>query len=187
MRKLFKIILAIIAAIVIVFAVFAAVVFLDLAAYTATGSQTLTPTDAAIGNAIVVYDPGLSADTKSVADQVAAELQDKGYTVTLAGIKSAEASNTAGYDIIVVGGPVYAGALTASVKDELGAMTISQGTTVGIFGSGQGSTSAEDVAMLQQSLPARQDNALSNAVVVKIGNTEDIEARSQDLVSQLTV
>ncbi|MCW4028612.1 MAG: hypothetical protein NWE92_03070 [Candidatus Bathyarchaeota archaeon] len=185
MRKLFKIILAIIAAIVIIFAAFAAVILLDLAAYTATGAQTLTPTGASIGNAIVMYDPGLSADTKTVADQIAAKLQNEGYTVILAGIKSAAAANTTGYDIIVVGGPVYAGALSASVKDELGAMSISQGAAVGVFGSGQGTTSTEDVAMLEQSLPARQDNALQDAVVVKIGNTEDIEARAQSLVDQL--
>ena len=92
---------------------------MDLAAYTATGSQTLTPTGTSIGKAIVIYDPGLSGTAKGVADKVASDLQTKGFTVTLAGIKSSAVANTTEYRVIVVGGPVYAGALTSSVKDFL--------------------------------------------------------------------
>ena len=49
MRKILKIILAIIVLLVILFATFAALYFLDIAAYTATGSQTLKPTGTSIG------------------------------------------------------------------------------------------------------------------------------------------
>jgi hypothetical protein len=106
---------------------------------------------------------------------------------SLAGIKSAQAADTAGYDIIVVGGPVYAGALTASVKDQLSSMTVTSGTAVAVFGSGSGPSAPEDIVMIEQSMPTRADDALANAVVVKIGNGEDIAARAQDLVNQLTV
>ena len=117
MRKIFKIILAIFAVLIIAVVSFAAIILLDVAAYTATGTQTLTPTGTSVGKAIVIYDPGLSGNAKNVADKVASDLQAKGYTVTLAGVKSSAAASTTGYKIIVVGGPVYAGALTSSVKD----------------------------------------------------------------------
>ena len=119
MRKIFKIILAIFAALIIIVVAFGAIIFLDVAAYTATGSKTLTPTGTSVGKAIVIYDPGLSGTAKGVADKVASDLQTKGYTVTLAGVKSSAATNTTGYSIIVIGGPVYAGAVTSSVKDAL--------------------------------------------------------------------
>jgi menaquinone-dependent protoporphyrinogen IX oxidase len=189
MRKLFKVIIAVIVVLVVLFAAFAALFFLDLAAYTASGSQTLTPTGTSIGNALVTYDPGLSADTKAVADKVVADLQTKGYTVVLAGIKSSAAVNTTSYNIIVVGGPVYAGALTASVKAFVGDLPQSlQGVKIGVFGSGQGATSKDDVNQLKQSISnALQTNpSLSNAIVVKIGDKEDITARTQDFVNQLT-
>ncbi len=170
--------------IIIIVVGFGAVIFLDVASLTATGSQTLTPTGHSVGNALVAYDPGLSGDTKNVAQKVVSVLQEQGYTVTLAGIKNSAVSHTA-FDIIVVGGPVYAGSLTSSVKDALNSLIISQGTKLGVFGSGQGSTTPDDVAMLKQSIPTSLNNALTNAVVVKIGKTEDISARTQDLFNQL--
>ena len=94
MRKIFKIILAIFAALIIIVVAFGAIILLDVAAYTATGSQTLTPTGASVGKAIVIYDPGLSGTAKGVADKVANDLQAKGYTVTLAGVKSSAAGVT---------------------------------------------------------------------------------------------
>jgi flavodoxin len=185
MRKAFKIILVIFAVLIIIAVSFAALFFLDLAAYTATGSKTLTPTGTSVGKAIVIYDPGLSGNTKTVADKVASDLQAKGYTVTLAGVKSSAAATTSGYNIIVVGGPVYAGALTSSVKDNLKSIFIDQGTKVGVFGSGQGATSPDDIAMIKQSIPSNSNSDLSNVVVVKIGEKEDLNARAQDFVNQL--
>jgi flavodoxin len=186
MRKLFRIIIAIFVVLIIMFAIFGALFVLDLAGYGATASETLTPTGASVGNAIVIYNPGLSGAAKGIAEKVAADLQALNYTVTLAGVKSSAAANTAGYSIIVVGGPIYAGGLTATIKDALSGMTIDPGTSVGIFGSGQGSTSPEDIAQIQQSLPARSDSALSGAVVTKIGESEDRDARAQEFVNQLT-
>jgi len=185
MRKIFKIILAVFAVLIILFVSVAAVIFLDVAAYTATGTQTLTPIGTSVGKAIVIYDPGLSGNTKTVANQIASDLQTQNYTVTFAGIKSSAAADTSGYSIIVIGGPVYAGALTGSVKDTLSHLSPSQGAKVGVFGSGQGATTPNDVAMLKQSIPANSDATLSNAVVVKIGEKEDINTRTQDFVNQL--
>ena len=187
MRKVIKIILAIFAALIILTVVFGAIVVLDVAAYTATGAQTLTPTGTSVGKAIVIYDPGLSGTSKTVANQIGTDLQAQNYLVTLAGVKSSAAANTTGYSIIVIGGPVYAGALTNSVKDALSNVVLSngQGAKVGIFGSGQGTTSPDDIAQLKQSIPTRSDNSLSDAVVVKIGSNEDLNTRALDFVNQL--
>jgi flavodoxin len=186
MKKLFKIIIGIFAALIIVVAAFGAIIFLDVASYTATGSQTLTPTGTSIGKALVVYDPGLSGSAKGVADKIASDLQAQNYTVTLAGIKSSAAASTTSYGVIVVGGPVYAGSPTVSVKDFLNSLKTGQGAKVGVFGSGAGATSPSDVSIIRNSVPALSDNGtLSNAVVVKIGQTEDLNTRAQDFVNQL--
>jgi menaquinone-dependent protoporphyrinogen IX oxidase len=187
MRKIFKIVLAVFAILIIAVVSFAAVLFLDLAAYTATGTKTLNPSGTSVGTALVVYDPGLSGTAKAVAEKVAADLQAQNYTVTLAGVKSSAAGNTSGYSIIVVGGPVYAGALTSSVKDSVSHLPADSGGKVGIFGSGQGATSTEDIAQIKQSIgaPLQSNLSLANAVVVKIGETEDLANRAQDFVSQL--
>ncbi|MGD6934582.1 MAG: hypothetical protein ACQCN5_10290 [Candidatus Bathyarchaeia archaeon] len=154
MKKILKIIIAIIAILVIIFAVFAAMFVLDLSAYTATGSQTLTPEGTSIGTALVLYDPGYSGAATRVAEQVAADLQTKGYTVTLAGIKSGDAQNTDGYDIIVVGGPIYAGVPTASVKEALNNLNPDTSVMVGVYGSGSGATSPEDIQQIINGVPA---------------------------------
>jgi flavorubredoxin len=195
MRVVFKIILAVIAALIIITAAFGAIIFLDIAAYTATGSQTLTPTGTLTGKALVVYDPGLSGFAKSVADKVANDLKTDGYTVTLAGIKSSVVSNTTDYGIVIVGGPIYAGSPTTSVKEYLSSLPAgheSQGfgpyiiTRVGVFGSGSGATTPSDVAMIRNSVGALSANGtLSGAIVVKIGQTEDLNSRAQEFVSQV--
>ena len=186
MRKAFKIVIAVFAAITILIVAFGAIVILDLAAYTATGSETLTPTGSSVGKAIVIYDPGLSGTSKTVADTVASDLQAQNYTVTLAGIKSSGAASTTGYKIIVIGGPIYAGAPTSSVKDSLNNLKPDQDAKVGVFGSGQGETSQSDIDMIKNSVPALSNaGSLSNAVVVKIGQTEDLNTRAADFVNQL--
>jgi flavodoxin len=195
MRKIFKIILAIFAVVIIIIVAFGAIILLDIAAYTATGAQTLTPTGTAVGKALVIYDPGLSGTSKGVADKVAIDLQAKSYTVTEAGVKSPAAANTTEYSVIVVGGPVYAGSLTSSIKDYLnnipaGHASPSNGpyifTRVGVFGSGQGATSQSDIDMIKTSVTALSTNGtLSNATVVKIGQKEDLNTRVQDFVNQL--
>jgi len=187
MRKIFKLILAIFAIIIIAVVAFGAIVFLDVAGYMATGSQTLTPTGTSFGKAIVIYDPGLSGTAKGVADKVAIDLQAKGYTVTLAGVKSSVATNTKGYDIIVIGGPVYAGGLASSAKAAVESLVLNheQGAKIGVFGSGSGATSPEDIAQIRQSIPERSDETLQNIITVKIGSGEDLNARAQDFVNQL--
>lgn len=40
-----------------------------------------------------------------MATKIGYNLQDKGYNVVLAGIKSSAAADISGYDLIIVGGP----------------------------------------------------------------------------------
>ncbi len=186
MKKLLKIILAVFAVIIMIFVIIGAIFFLDLVAYTATGTQTLTPSEASMGTALVLYDPGFSGASTRVAEKVAVELQSRGLTVTLAGIKSSTASITTGYNVIVVGGPIYAGVPTASVKDALTNLSPDANTRVGVFGSGQGPTSAEDIAQIRGGVAVLQNGgALSGAVVVKVGESENIDALAADFVDQL--
>jgi flavorubredoxin len=187
MRKTFKIIIAIFAIIVIIVVGFGAIILLDVAAYTATGSQTLKPIGTSIGKAIVIYDPGLSGTARGVADKVAVDLQAKNYTVTVAGVKSSAATTTTGYNIIVIGGPVYAGGLASSAKGAVESLVLKhdRGAKIGVFGSGSGATSPEDIAQIRQSIPERSDETLQNTIVVKIGSSEDLNTRAQDFVNQL--
>lgn len=187
MRKALKIVLAVLAVFIIIIVAFGAVFLLNLSAYMAAGAKTLSPTGTSVGNALVVFDPGLSGAAARVAEKVSAELQEKGYTVTLAGIKSAEAAGNEGYSVIVAGGPIYAGGPTSSVKDFLGSLNPNPATAVGFFGSGQGVTTQDDVSMIRNAVPALQGGgALEGAVVVKIGETEDLSARVSEFVNQLT-
>ena len=186
MRKTFKIILAIFAVLIILVVAFGAVFFLDLAAYTATGSETLSPNGTSVGNALVAYDPGLSGAAKDVASKIASNLQTQGYTVYLAGVKSSAAANTAGYKVIVVGGPIYAGTPTSSVRDFLNNLKPDQGAKVGVFGSGSGPQEASDISMIKDSVASLSNGgSLSNAIVVKIGSSENLNARTADFVTQL--
>jgi flavodoxin len=187
MRKALKIILIVVLVLVLFVAAFAAVVFLDLAAYTATSSEVRPATGTQIGTAIVAYDPGLSGTAKTVASKVTDDLVAAGYTVTFAGIKSNAATNTSAYNIIVVGGPIYAGSPTVSVKDFLSNLNIGSGTVVGVFGSGSGESAPEDIKNIQDAIAGlKNGDELSGAVVVKIGQSEDLNVRAQDFVNQLT-
>ncbi len=186
MRKAFKIIIAVVATLIIVAVAFGALFFLDLAAYTATASETLPQQGTAMGTALVLYDPGLSGASTRVAQKIAADLQNQSLTVTIAGIKSATAATTTGYDIIIIGGPIYAGAPTSSVKDALSNLQHDSDANVGVYGSGGGTSAPEDIVMIKNAVPALQSGgALSNAVVVKIGESEDLDARASDFVTQV--
>ncbi len=186
MKKIFKVILTVLAVLIILFAVFAALIFSDLAAYTATSSKTLQYSGQFMGTALVLYDPGLSGASSRVAQQIADDLYNQNLTVTLAGIKSQAAANTTGYDIIVIGGPIYAGEPTASVKDALSNLKHDADAKVGVYGSGQGASTPEDVVAIRAAVPALQNGgALSHAIVVKIGEGENLTQRAQDFVNDL--
>lgn len=107
----------------------------DIMSYTDTGSKVLSPAGASSGKALVVYNPGLSGAAKNAANEIAGDLQSKGYIVTLAGIKSTAAANTTGYDVVIAGGPMYWGRVSNSVDAYLKALKPQKGMAVGVFGT----------------------------------------------------
>ena len=179
MRKILKVILIVVAVIAIATLIGIGLCFSDVAAYTATGSKTLSPHGASAGKALVVYDPGLSGAAHSIAQKIASDLQAKGYTVTLAGIKSSAAAHTSGYSVIVVGGPIYAGKPTSSVDSFLSNLNPAQGAKVGVYGSGSFSVSTDKVALLPK------NSTLTITYSTKILSSEVQSVRCQEFVNQL--
>ncbi len=105
----------------------------DIMSYTDTGSKVLNPAGAPAGKALVVYNPGVSGAAKNAAITIAGDLQSKGYTVNLAGIKSAAAANISGYDVVIAGGPMYFGRVSNSVDAYLTALKPQKNVELGVF------------------------------------------------------
>jgi menaquinone-dependent protoporphyrinogen IX oxidase len=190
MRKILKIAGAIIAILIIALVIVFALAALDVGSYSsdANSSQTLPAKGTLVGNALVVFDPGMSGAAKNVATAVASSLQDNGYQVCLAGIKSQAATNysASGYDIIVVGGPCYMGKAATSVQNYLKTFNPPQNTTVGAFGIGalppDGNTTqiiAKEVA------PLPNGSAVTIKAAMKIVTGEDINEKSTNFVNEL--
>jgi menaquinone-dependent protoporphyrinogen IX oxidase len=179
LRRILKVILIVAVAVAVATLVGIAICFSDVAAYTATGSKTLQPHGISVGKAIVVYDPGLSGAAQSIAQKIASDLQAKGYTVNLAGIKSSAAAHTSGYSVIVVGGPIYAGKPTSSVDGFLSKLNPVQGSRVGVFGSGSFNVSTDKVALLPK------NSNLTITYSTKILSSDIQSVRCQEFVNQL--
>lgn len=169
MRKILKIgIIVLLIFVVLVVGVFAAFAF-NLSSYGATGSQTLNPTSASLGRALVVYDPGFSGAAKQDATIIAENLQAKAYTVDLAGVRSGTAGAKSGYSIIVAGGPMYWGQVSSSIDGYL--KTVSNNVKLGVFGStGSSSFSESDFASFEQQVAASTHNEKAVVKLILDGN-----------------
>jgi flavodoxin len=184
--KIGKIVIIGIILVIVAVLVTVGLVFYDVMSYTATGSQTLNPNGTAVGNALVVYDPGFSGAAKNVAGTIASDLQSRGYQVELAGIKSSKATETSAYDVIVVGGPTYAGKAASSVQDYLKALKPAEGTSVGIFVTGSDPDTANDNGLLRQEVANLPENSnLQIKAVVKIISPENDKQKITDFVNEL--
>jgi menaquinone-dependent protoporphyrinogen IX oxidase len=165
-------IIGIILAILIVAAVIGfGFAFYDIMGYNAKESQTLNPNGTAVGKALVVYDPGITGAGKTVASSIANELQVNGYKVDLKGISSSNASNTSDYNIIVVGGPIYAGNASSSVKEYLKKLNLTTDTKLGVFATGQDPDSAKNYAiLLKEAAPLPENSNLQITALMKVVN-----------------
>ena len=130
-------IVALVAVVVVASLVAAGIVALDVGSNLATGSEMLAPAGTATGTALVVYDPGVSGAARDAAAKIADGLKSEGYEVTLAGVKSEAAANLTGYDVIVAGGPVYAGKVSSSIYDYLAGLNATEGSKIGAFAVGK--------------------------------------------------
>ena len=183
-KKLFKIILVLFLALVIFTAVGLSVVFIHAAPSAATSSQSLTPTSYPVGPApgyaLVVYDPGSTGAAKSIADEMASDLQAQGYFVNLAGIDSTMAKADASqYQVIVVGGPIDNGKASSSVQSFLNKLTPAKGTQIGVFGVGSSDTPNNEIA------PLPSGSSLIIKEILQINPSQDTTTQSAEFVTQL--
>ena len=175
--------IAVLVVVVVTFSLLGAIFFLDLSSYTASGSQTLNPSGPSVGRALVVYDPGLSGAAQKAAQMVAQDLQQKGYVVDLAGVKSSAASNLSGYGIIVAGGPMYFGQATSSIDDFLNGVGPQQNAKLGVFvTTGNSQVVGSDEQMLQRQVASATTHPVSIEMIL-LGSEDQ---NCADLVANLT-
>lgn len=164
------------------------IIRIDLASYTATGAETLSPTGTTVGNALVVYTPGLSGAAKKAAAEIANELKSKGYTVTLAGVRNAAATNTSDYDIIIAGGPIYGAKVSSSIDTYLKTLTITEKAKLGVFGTtGTGSHqfSNEDLTMLKDQVASLQRGKNATLKLIRDRDEKNATQDYEDFVSAM--
>ena len=158
----------------------------DVMGYTATGSEKLNPAGKEVGKALVVYDPGISGSAKDVSAVIAKDLQAKGYVVDLAGISSTTAKNPSGYNIIVVGGPIYAGKASSSVQSYLSALKIDNNAKIGVFATGQDADIINNQTLLiKEVAPLPGGSNIKITAVMKVVNGNDIDQKSAEFVNAL--
>lgn len=185
MKKILKIVLLVF--LIVIIAVFGSfgVIMADLSGNLATDSHAL-PNGAAIGKAIAVYSPGLSGEAKNAATKIGYELQETGYDVVLAGVKSSAATNLTGYDVIVVGGPIYAGKPSSTIQSYLNALNPSDEARVGVFGCGSAPIDNSDITTLMQEVaPLPSGSTVTLDAVIKIASDDNIDNKCSEFVVDL--
>ncbi len=154
---------------------------LDLGSYLAAGSEVL-PHDNPKGTALIVYDPGLTGAGRRAASWIATDLQTMRYNVTVVGIRSAEAMNAGGRDVVIFIGPTLAGKPPGPVAGCLGNVTVNRGSRVGIL-TIRGFLGDEAGAAMGDMLTAR---GIPVTEIASIGPLDrDIEKQSYAFVYRL--
>ncbi|WP_424359158.1 hypothetical protein [Methanocella sp. MCL-LM] len=152
----------------------------------ATGAESLSPAGHVTGKALVVYDPGVTGAAKKAATGIAGDLKSKGYKVELAGVSSAAATDVSGYDIVVVGGPMYFGKASNSIEAYLKGLTLQNHVKLGVFGTtGSNDFVASDLTSLESQVASIQNR---KAEVRLIGDRDENKAAlgCRDLVAVVT-
>lgn len=168
----------IIGLIVIVALASISIINFDLMSYTATGAESLSPTGLVKGNALVVYNPGVTGAAKNAAAEIASNLKSRGYKVELVGVRSASAANTLVYDIIIVGGPMYFGKVSRSIDEYLKMLTLQKEVKLGVFGTtGSDQFVKEDLASLENQVESLQS---SENATIKLIRDRDEKNAAQD-------
>ena len=157
----------------------------DIMSYTATDSQTLNPNGASVGNALVVYDPGITGTAKNVASVIANDLQAKGYTATIAGIKSSNVLNTTGYNVIVIGGPVYAGQPASSLQSYLSDINPPKEAKIGVFTTGSVIANSNNTAFVKKEIAMNNTNIYQIDEIMKFVNGNNINQKAEQFVNGL--
>jgi flavorubredoxin len=186
MNKILKIALTVVIFLLVAGAASLSLIVFDAAGNFATGTRTL-PNSKPIGQAIVVYDPGLSGVPGNVASKIACDLQKRGYSVVVAGVKSHAAANLTGYDLIVIGGPVYMGKPAATIQAYVNNVnrTIQESVLVGYFGYGLKETFQNNQTDVNKEIANPPSGTpLSHTFGLKITPQDDMTEKCQELVNR---
>ena len=99
---------------------------------------------------------------------------------------SAAAADTAGYNLIIGGGPIYAGKPTASIQGYLNGLTPPANSKVGVFGIGQGPADSTDPAVVASEVaPLPSGSPVVIKEVMKIATSENLDSRYTEFVTAL--
>ncbi len=185
LRKILKIILVVFAVFIIAMVGGMGIVIGDVAGNLASNTHPL-PNGAATGKALIVYDPGLSGGAKDAATKIGYLLQDSGYDVLLAGVKSQAATNLTGYDVIVVGGPIYAGKPASTVQAYLNSFNPPEQAKVGIFGYGSIKIDNSDrAAVMKDVATLTSDSQFAVLTAMKMVSSESLTDQCHEFVINL--
>ncbi len=185
MKKSLKMVFAIFAVITVSAAATLGLVLSDVAGSLATDSKPLL-NGAPIGKALIVYDPGLSGGAKDVATKIGYVLQSSGYDVVLAGVKSSAAANISDYDVIVVGGPIYAGKPAGSIQSYIDSLMPPTQAKVAAFGFGSVRIDNNDTGLVAQEVaPLPSGSSVTFSAVIKIISQDNVDALCAEFVSTL--
>ena len=186
LKKILLIAVVLFAIIILAGAAFMGMIVFDVMSGFATGYDTLTPAGNETGHALVVYNPAILGAAKGTATTIADDLQARGYRVTLAGVRSPAAAATGGYDVIVVGGPIYAGNQSSSIKSYMKTLTVPAGVKLGMFATGSDKDILKDPIKLRNEVTSLPDGStLTVKAVVKVVSDDDKAARCQAFVDEL--
>lgn len=164
----------------------AGIICSGLTGYIATSAESMSPTSTIEGNALVVYDPGVTGAAKNAAAGIASDLKSRGYKVQLAGVSSTVAANTSGYDIILVGGPMYFGKVSNSIDKYLKTLTLQKEVKLGVFGTtGSNDFVAEDLESVGNQVASLQSNANATIKLIRDRDNKNAAQDYNDLVSAM--
>jgi menaquinone-dependent protoporphyrinogen IX oxidase len=107
-----------------------------IASFSATGAITEKQTSDPKGKALIVYEPGATKQTIKSVEEVGDLLLEKGYVVTLAGIRSEAARDTSGYNLLLIGTPTYLGRPTGLVRKYVKNIRPASGQVFGFYAIG---------------------------------------------------
>lgn len=184
-----KVVLASIVVLVIVTVALLAVVFMDVAGYSAKDSMTMEPEGSRVGDACVIYNPGLSGQAKEAAMIMGRQLATDGYFVTVAGVKSEAARDISDCDIVIIGGPMYGGKSSSSIAEYLGSFSptgnVSLGvyTTTGNTNNDQGSLSSLREQVVSLVGPEPNIITIDVRLILTINVEEDCRDLARDLIA----
>ena len=184
---LLTIVVLIIALLIVIVIVGMAFIFLDLMSYTATSTESMRPAGNVTGKALVVYAPGISGMAKNAANDIANVLKSKGFDVELAGVRSAAATNTSGYDIVIAGGPMYWGKVSKSIDAYIKTLKLQKEVKLGVFATtGSDQFHSEDFHLLTKQVEMLTvDTQLNKKITIKLIRSGNQSLKDDaDLVSE---